>query len=139
MNKAKKYFYWIAASIFLISLLVLFIKLIKSSALILNSDQRGVEILNTIPVYPGAELNGEFKTSYPDSTPSVSRTYSSSGYSEDIFSYYQSAIPESGWKIIEKWDKDDPLVVKVLTIQKENWKASILIDSSGQFVLRVFL
>lgn len=116
-----------------------FIFITTVSCLFLHSNEQGKKVIDEIPIYNDALFIGESKTTYPDSTPSISRTYQSKDNARNILTYYKSEMPNLGWAIIEIQDTDDPLVVKAIIAEKEGWTISILIGSGGSITLRVFL
>jgi hypothetical protein len=110
-----------------------------TTACVWISRQSPTDILNSIPVYPGAELVHETRTGWPDSSPNITRTYSVSDSAEEVLAFYESSLPENGWVIQERWGMEFDNVTKQLIFEKNGWQASVLIEPSGNFALRVYL
>jgi len=120
-------------------LLIVFASLTSMMAcLFINVEDQGKAILDAIPVYEGATLSEESQTTYPDSSPSIIREYQSSATPETLMEYYKNALTKQGWEI-QTWDKTDPQIPKEILAEKDGWRISILIYSTGQFTFRVFL
>lgn len=105
---------------------------------LLNVDQRGQATLNTVPIYEGAEFLQESRTTYPDSTPSIIRVYQSDASEEQLLEYYQTILADQGWNV-QVWDNRELKVPSEIVAEKDDWRISILIYSSGKFILQVFL
>ena len=103
-----------------------------------NASKQGESILDSIPVYEGAEFLDESRTTYPDSTPSILRTYRSNIAKDQLMEYYQTALTTQGWQV-ESHDQSNPDAPSELLAEKDGWRISVLVYGSGQFILRVFL
>lgn len=108
------------------------------SCLSVNVDEKGTTILDSIPVYKGAKFIRESRTTFPDSSPSIIRDYESAASAEDLMSYYQSTLAGQGWSL-KVHNTSDPYVSREILAQKDNWRVSILIYSTGKFSLCLFL
>ena len=119
-------------------LILITIPVITIACLFVNVEEKGKAILDSIPIYEGAKLLGESRTTYPDSTPSVIREYQSQVPADELMAYYQSTLTEQEWSL-QVWDTSDPYVPREILAQKDGWRVSILVYSTGKFTLRVFL
>jgi hypothetical protein len=103
-----------------------------------NIDDRGRAVLDSIPRHENAILLNESRTTYPDSTPSIIRTYQANATADDLLEYYQSTLTGLDWKI-GTWNYEDPNAPKEILAEKNDWRVSIVIYSSGRFTIRIFL
>lgn len=119
--------------------LVMLVVILGTTACVWVSRQSPADILNDIPLYPGAELVNETRTGFPDSSPNITRTYLVTGSADDVLAFYENTLPENSWVIQERWGMEFDNVTRQLIFEKNGWQASVLIEPSGNFTLRVYL
>jgi len=86
------------------------------------------EFVRTLPVYPGADFLAEFRTTWPDDTPSRGITYETTESANQVYEFYQTAMLEKGWSLTHVVGYPQEGVPWQLRYERDGWWSRITIE-----------
>ncbi|MDH5507653.1 MAG: hypothetical protein OEZ02_10565 [Anaerolineae bacterium] len=89
--------------------------------------QSALDIARTLPHYPGAVFDSDFKTGFPDSHPSGGVVYHSTAPLADLQQYYAGEYPALGWTLVQVDDYGAGTTPNRLVFHQGEWSCQILI------------
>ena len=109
-------------------LIVAIVGLFIVSSCNLGSGSAARELVRTLPVYPGANFLAEFRTTWPDDTPSRGITYETEDPADQVFEFYHTVMPEADWHLVYVREHPQEGVSWQLRYERDGWWSRIVIE-----------